>query len=70
MIKKQNPFINELRKKIDQILKENKRQSLEAEIKKLTDEVCLNFDEEKYLRLSSLKKTRDEMLLAAEAENI
>lgn len=70
MIKKQNPFINELRKKINQILKENKRQSLEAEIKKLTDEVCLNFDEEKYLRLTTLKKTRDEMLLAAEAENI
>ena len=68
MIKKQNPFINDLRKKIDNLLQENKRQNLEAEIKKLSDEICLNFDEEKFAKLTSLKKARDEMLLLVDQE--
>ncbi|MBR2273714.1 MAG: DNA primase [Alphaproteobacteria bacterium] len=69
MIKKQNPFINDLRHQIDSILQQNKRRALEEEIKKLTTEVCLNFDEEKFNRLSELKKNHDEMLRQADAEN-
>lgn len=69
MIKKQNPFINDLRHQIDSILQQNKRRALEDEIKKLTTEVCLNFDEEKFNRLSELKKNHDEMLRQADAEN-
>lgn len=70
MIKKQQPFINDLRKKIDQLLQENKKQSLDTEIKKLSDALCLNFDEEKYSLLKKLKQTRDEIILAAESENL
>lgn len=62
MLKKQAPFINDLRSNIEQILSENKRRNLELEIKKLSDELCLNFSEETYLRLQGLKKERDEIL--------
>ena len=68
MLKKQSPFINDLRKDIDKLLKEEKRRSIEADIKKLTEKVSAHFDEETYLELTALKKTRDEMLLAAEAD--
>jgi len=69
MLKKQAPFINDLRKNIEEILAESKRRNLEGEIKKLSDELCLNFTEETYLRLQALKKERDEILLKAEQSN-
>lgn len=69
MLKKQAPFINDLRKNIEQILAENKRRNLETEIKKLTDDLYLNFSEETYLRLQTLKKERDEILLKQETDN-
>lgn len=68
MLKKQAPFINDLRKNIEQILTENKRRNLETEIKKLTDDLCLNFSEETYMRLQTLKKERDEIILNQEKD--
>lgn len=70
MLKKQAPFINDLRKNIEQLLTENKRRNLETEIKKLSDELCLNFSEENYLRLNALKKERDEILLQHENDAV
>lgn len=66
MLKKQAPFINDLRKDIEKLLQEEKRRSIEADIKKLTEKVSAHFDEETYLELKALKKTRDEMLINAE----
>lgn len=68
MLKKQSPFINDLRSNIEKILTDNKRRNLETEIKKLSDELCLNFSEENYLRLAALKKERDEILLKQEKD--
>ena len=69
MLKKQAPFINDLRKNIEELLSENKRRNLESEIKKLSDDLCLNFTEETYLRLQALKKERDEIWHKAEQNN-
>lgn len=70
MIQKQSPFINELRHNIEKILLDSRRQNLEEEIKELTKELCLNFDEATYNRLTALKKERDEILsTATEPEN-
>lgn len=63
MLKKQSPFINDLRENVKQLLKEYKRQTLENEIKKLSEKLCNHFDEETYNELASLKKERDELLL-------
>lgn len=65
MLKKRSPFINDLRKNIDKLLLEDKLRSLEEEIKNVSAELCKNFTEEAYLRQSSLKKERDEILAAA-----
>ncbi|MCM1323793.1 MAG: DNA primase [Acetobacter sp.] len=65
MLKKQNPFINDLRRKIETALSDMKLRELEKEIKKMTDEVCKNFTEENYTRLTELKKERDEILSRA-----
>lgn len=70
MLKKQSPFINELRKNVEKALSEIKLRGMDEEIKKLTVEVCQNFNEETYIRLSELKKERDAILAAAaEPEN-
>jgi DNA primase len=66
MLKKQAPFINDLRHDIEKLLQEEKRRSIEADIKKLTEKVSAHFDEEVYMELMALKKTRDEMLIKAE----
>ena len=66
MLKKQTPFINDLRKDIEKLLQEEKRRSIEAEIKKLTEKISAHFDEETYMELMALKKTHDEMLIKAE----
>lgn len=65
MLKKRSPFINDLRKNIDKLLLEDKLRTLEEEIKNVSVELCKNFTEEAYLRQSSLKKERDEILAAA-----
>lgn len=65
MLKKRSPFINNLRKNIDKLLLEDKLRTLEEEIKNVSAELCKNFTEEAYLRQSSLKKERDEILAAA-----
>ena len=65
MLKKRSPFINDLRKNIDKLLLEDKLRTLEEEIKNVSAELCKNFTEEAYLRQSSLKKERDEILAAA-----
>lgn len=65
MLKKRNPFINDLRKDIKKALANIKLRNLEEEIKKTTDEVCKNFTEEAYTRLAELKKERDEILHTA-----
>jgi len=70
MLKKQAPFINDLRKNIEQILSENKRRNLDNEIKQLTREISINFAEEKYIRLQELKKIRDELLQNTEESAI
>ena len=62
MLQKRPPFINDLRRNIDKLLLEDKLRNLEEEIKNLTKEVCQNFTEEAYERLSRLKKERDEIL--------
>ena len=62
MLKKQSPFINDLRKNVEEWLKEAKRRGIEAEIKKLTEKISVHFDEDVYMELMALKKTRDEML--------
>lgn len=70
MLKRQNPFINDLRKNVEKALSEIKLRGMEEEIKKLTAEVCQNFNEETYARLTELKKERDAILAAAaEPEN-
>ncbi len=69
MLQKRPPFINDLRHNIDKVLLEDKLRNLEDEIKNLTNEICQNFTEEAYSRLSGLKKERDEILShAAEPE--
>ncbi len=68
MIKKQNPFINDLRKNIEQLLKESKSLLIQEEIKQLSQELSQNFDDQKYLRLTELKKSYDEVILAAEKD--
>ena len=65
MLKKRSPFINDLRKNIDKLLLEDKLRTLEEEIKNVSAELCKNFTEEAYLRQSTLKKERDEILAAA-----
>lgn len=62
MLQKRPPFINDLRRNIDKLLLEDKLRNLEDEIKNLTNEICQNFTEEGYARLSGLKKERDEIL--------
>lgn len=62
MLQKRPPFINDLRRNIDKLLLEDKLRNLEDEIKNLTNEICQNFTEESYARLSGLKKERDEIL--------
>jgi len=66
MLKKQAPFINDLRNDIEKLLQEEKRRSLERDIKKLTEKLSQHFDEEIYQELMGLKKARDEMLIKAE----
>ena len=68
MIKKQNPFINDLRKNIEQLLQESKSLLIQEEIKQLSQELSQNFDDQKYLRLTELKKAYDEVILAAEKD--
>ena len=70
MVKNQNPFINDLRKKINSILQEKKRQNIENEIKQLSTELRKNFDETTYYRLTELKKLQQEMLTQEEATAI
>ncbi len=65
MLKKRNPFINDLRKNIDKLLLEDKLRTLEEQIKTLSADVCKNFTDEAYLRLAALKKERDDILAAA-----
>lgn len=67
MLKKESPFINDLRQNIEKLLQDAKLQTLEKEIKKLSSEVCLNFNEEKYQKLNELKQERDKIMLDAEA---
>lgn len=62
MLKEQNPFINDLRTKIDILLLDNKRTLLDEKIKTLTQELCQNFTPETYNTLVELKKERDELL--------
>ncbi|MBO5284917.1 MAG: hypothetical protein J6B00_03475, partial [Alphaproteobacteria bacterium] len=62
MLKEQNPFINDLRTKIDVLLLDNKRTLMEEKIKTLTAELCQNFTTETYNTLAELKKERDELL--------
>lgn len=62
MLKEQNPFINDLRQKIDTLLLDNKRSVIEEKIKTLTAKLCKNFTEETYTELAALKKERDEIL--------
>ncbi len=69
MLQKRPPFINDLRRNIDKLLLEDKLRGLEEEIKTLTQEVCQNFTEDAYTRLTELKKERDAILShAAEPE--
>ena len=66
MLKTKSLFINDLRKQVEQNLKENKRRTLEKEIKELSAELKQNFNEETYYRLEALKKEKAEILEAAE----
>ena len=66
MLKTKSFFINDLRKLVEQNLKENKRRNLEKEIKELTAELKQNFSEGTYYRLEALKKEQAEMIEAAE----
>lgn len=65
MLKRQSPFINDLRHNIDKLLLEDRLHRLEQDIKSLTEELCKNFNEEVYHRLSAFKKERDEILCTA-----
>ena len=62
MLKKRAPFINDLRQQIDRIFKENELHHLDEDIKKLSSELQLNWNDDNYTRLQELKKTRDEIL--------
>lgn len=66
MLKGQSPFINDLRRNIDILLKEEKRQALDDEINKLSSEIRSNFTTEKYQLLQNLQKERNSLLLAEE----
>lgn len=66
MLQEENPFINDLRINIDKLLLEDKLRSLEAEIKKLTSALCLNFDEETYLRRVALQKEKENIINSAQ----
>jgi len=67
MLKKQAPFINDLRSNIDKLLYRGKSfNSLNEEIRKLSAELCQNFDEEKYQKLQELKKELNKILLTEE----
>jgi len=62
MLKKRTPFINDLRRQIERIFKENELRHLDDDIKKLSAELQLNWNDDNYIRLQELKKTRDEIL--------
>ncbi len=64
MLKKQNPFINDLRKNIEKTLQEIKIRAIDEEIKSLHTELCNNFSEETYARLTALKQERDNIIAA------
>lgn len=66
MLKKQSPFINDLRKTIDKFLLENRLHALAEEIKKLNALLCQNFNMETYQKITELKKEHDEILAAAD----
>lgn len=65
MLKKQTPFINDLRRNIERQLQQIKLSAMEDEIKSLNNELCKNFTEEIYIRLAALKKERDHIIAAA-----
>lgn len=70
MLKKQNPFINDLRHNIERLLQQMKLSVMDEEIKNLNIELCKNFTEETYKRLIALKEERDRIITsAAEPEN-
>lgn len=70
MLQQKQPFINDLRRDIEKLLLENKVRTLDEEIKKLNIEVCHNYTDEVYQRLTALKKERDEIIhTASEPEN-
>ena len=62
MLKKRNPFINELKKLIEKLLAENKLRTLDEEIKNLSLSLCQNFSEEDYIRQNALKQERNEIV--------
>lgn len=70
MLKKRNPFINDVRKHIEQILLELKLKALEDDIKTLTNELIINFSEDVYIRCNNLKKERDAILAEATETDI
>ncbi|MBQ2882193.1 MAG: DNA primase [Alphaproteobacteria bacterium] len=65
MLRKRTPFINDLRENINKLLLEMKLKQLEEEIKSLTNELIINFNEEAYARCNSLKAERDEIIAKA-----
>lgn len=65
MLRKQNPFINDLRRNVERLLQEIKIRSMDDEIKALNIELCQNFSEETYARLVALKQERDNIIAAA-----
>ncbi len=70
MLKKRNPFINDLRRDIEKVMQQMKLAAMEDEIKNLNTELCKNFTDETYTRLSALKKERDTIIAAlAEPED-
>ena len=65
LFKSNKPFINDLRKKIERLLLENKIRALETELKELNELLKRDFSEETYLRIQSLQKERDEIICRA-----
>lgn len=65
MLKKRAPFINDLRANVNKLLLEMKLKQLDDEIKNITNELVVNFNEELYQRCTLLKAERNEILSQA-----
>lgn len=65
MLKKRAPFINDLRANVNKLLLEMKLKQLDDEIKNITNELVVNFNEELYQRCALLKAERNEILSQA-----